>query len=70
VHDDEDAAVFLTAAFGERTVHVRRNVPAGGSERAPKSGRVRSVPLVDRAAQVLDASDAWIGKVGDRSPDP
>jgi len=40
--------------FAKRIVHVRRNVPAGGSERVPKSGKVRSVPLVDRAAQVLD----------------
>ena len=40
--------------FAKRIVHVRRNVPAGGTERVPKSGKVRSVPLVDRAAQVLD----------------
>ena len=40
--------------FAKRIVHVRRNVPSGGSERVPKSGMVRSVPLVDRAAQVLD----------------
>jgi integrase len=70
--NDQDAAIFLTAAFtglrlgelralrwrdvnfAKRVVHVRRNVPAGGTERVPKSGKVRSVPLVDRAGQVLD----------------
>ncbi|HYM80605.1 MAG TPA: site-specific integrase [Candidatus Limnocylindria bacterium] len=70
--NDQDAAIFLTAAFtglrlGElrglrwrdvnfanRIVHVRRNVPAHATERVPKSGKVRSVPLVDRAGQVLD----------------
>ena len=70
--NEQDAAIFLTAAFtglrlgelrglrwrdvnfAKRIVHVRRNVPVGGTERVPKSGKVRSVPLVDRAAQVLD----------------
>jgi len=70
--NDQDAAIFLTAAFtglrlgelralrwrdvnfAKRVVHVRRNVPAGGTERVPKSGKVRAVPLVDRAGQVLD----------------
>ena len=41
--------------FAKRTVHVRRNIPQHGVERVPKSGKVRSVPLVDRAAEVLDA---------------
>jgi integrase len=45
-------------------VHVRRNDPVGGTERVPKSGKVRSVPLVDRAAQVLDdlsRRELWTG---------
>jgi integrase len=40
--------------FATATLHVRRNRPAGGSERAPKSGQVRSVPLMDDAARELD----------------
>ncbi len=40
--------------FAAATVHVRRNMPAGGVEGAPKSGKVRSVPLVDDAARALD----------------
>lgn len=40
--------------FGKHLVHVRRNLPAHGGERVPKSGLVRSVPLVDRAAAALD----------------
>jgi integrase len=40
--------------FGKRTVLVRRNIPQPGVEKVPKSGKVRSVPLVDRAAEVLD----------------
>ncbi len=50
--------------FAKRIVHVRRNVPVGGTERVPKSGKVRSVPLVDRAAQVLDdlsRRELWTG---------
>ena len=40
--------------FASATVHVRRNLPAGGEERLPKSGKVRSVPLMDDAARELD----------------
>ncbi len=36
-------------------VLVRHNRPAGAAEGTPKSGKVRSVPLVDQAARVLDA---------------
>jgi integrase len=52
--------------FAKRVVHVRRNLPEHGVEREPKSGTVRSVPLVDRAAQVLDAlsrRDQWTGEL-------
>jgi integrase len=41
--------------FAGATVHVRRNLPAHGQEKAPKSGEVRSVPLIDQAARALDA---------------
>jgi integrase len=50
--------------FAKRTVHVRRNIPAHGVERVPKSGKVRSVPMADRAAEVLDRlsrREHWIG---------
>jgi integrase len=40
--------------FAGATLHVKRNLPTGGSEKRPKSGKVRSVPLIDRAAQPLD----------------
>jgi integrase len=40
--------------FAAATVHVRRNLPHGGIEKAPKSGKVRSVPLIDQAAAELD----------------
>ena len=40
--------------FLAATVHVRRNMPAGGDEGTPKSGKVRSVPLMDDAARALD----------------
>jgi integrase len=37
------------------TLHVRRNLPCHErEEKAPKSGKVRSVPLIDAAARVLD----------------
>jgi integrase len=39
--------------FTNRIVHVRRNFTYG-SEGVPKSGRVRSVPLIDQAAKALD----------------
>jgi len=40
--------------FTKRIVHVRRNRPAGGVEADPKSGKVRSVPLIDQAGRMLD----------------
>ncbi len=40
--------------FTKRIVHVRRSFTYG-AEGAPKSGKVRSVPLIDQAAQALDA---------------
>jgi integrase len=52
--------------FAKRVIHVRRNLPEHGVERVPKSGTVRSVPLVDRAAQVLDAlsrREDWTGEL-------
>jgi integrase len=39
--------------FGKRLVHVRRNF-THGADGSPKSGRVRSVPLIDQAAKALD----------------
>ncbi len=39
--------------FEKRLVHVRRNF-THGTEVAPKSGRVRSVPMIDQAAKALD----------------
>jgi integrase len=39
--------------FGKRLVHVRRNF-THGAEQTPKSGRVRSVPLIDQAAKAFD----------------
>ena len=69
--DEQDAAIFLTAAFsglrlgelralrwddvdfaGERIL-VRKGVTRW-QEGRPKSGRVRSVPLVDQVARALD----------------
>jgi integrase len=41
--------------FQSATIVVCRNKPAGGGEDTPKSGRVRSVPLMDDAARALDA---------------
>jgi integrase len=38
----------------QATIHVRRNIPQHGVEPVPKGGKVRSVPLTDRAAEVLD----------------
>jgi integrase len=46
---------WADVAFAKATVYVRRNIPQHGVERVPKSGKVRSVPLADRAAEVLDA---------------
>jgi integrase len=48
--------------FDKRTIHVRRNIPQHGVERVPKSGKVRSVPIVDRVVEVLDGlscRDDW-----------
>ncbi len=39
--------------FGKRLVHVRRSY-VERSEGVPKSGRVRSVPMIDQVARVLD----------------
>lgn len=39
--------------FPLATIHVRTNQPAGGEEKAPKSGLVRSVPMMDDVARVL-----------------
>jgi len=50
-------------SFPNSSVHVRRNLPAGGQEGPPKSGRVRSVPLTDDAARELDQlsrRESWI----------
>ncbi|MBK8294603.1 MAG: site-specific integrase [Solirubrobacterales bacterium] len=41
--------------FTDRMIMVRRNHPNGGVERVPKSGKVRSVPMIDQAARALDA---------------
>lgn len=40
--------------FAAATIHVRSNKPAGGQEKAPKSDKVRSVPMMEDAARVLD----------------
>jgi integrase len=40
--------------FALQTVFVRRNKPASCPEKAPKSHKVRSVPLIDPAAAALD----------------
>lgn len=39
--------------FAKRSVFVRRNF-TGGQERSPKSGKVRSVPMVDQTLVALD----------------
>jgi integrase len=41
--------------FANHAIIVRRNLPSHGDERMPKSGKVRSVPLIDQAAKPLDA---------------
>lgn len=69
--DQQDAAIFLTAAyaglrlgelrslrwrdldFGKRLIHVRHSYVMR-TEDAPKSGRVRSVPMIDQVATALD----------------
>jgi integrase len=50
--------------FAGSSIRVQRNKPAGGEEGAPKSGKVRSVPLMDDAARELDAlsrREAFVG---------
>src|SRR5581483_11084363 len=44
---------FCDVDFEKRIVHVRGNYTRG-QVGAPKSGRVRSVPLIDQAAKALD----------------
>jgi integrase len=39
--------------FAARTIFVRWNFPLHGKERKPKSGKVRSVPLIDQAAAAI-----------------
>lgn len=40
--------------FSGSSIRVQRNRPVGGEEGAPKSGKARSVPLMDDAARELD----------------
>ena len=40
--------------FAGALIRVQRNMPTGGDHGAPKSGKVRSVPLIDQAARELD----------------
>jgi integrase len=40
--------------FATATIHVKRNLPAHGEEKVPKSKVVRSVPLIDQTATALD----------------
>jgi integrase len=40
--------------WARSTLRVQRNVPVHGEAGAPKSGKVRSVPLMDDAAKALD----------------
>jgi integrase len=44
---------WMDVDFAKRIVHVRRSFTYG-NEGTPKSGRVRSVPLIDQAARALD----------------
>lgn len=80
--DQQDAAIFLTAAyaglrlgelrslrwrdldFGKRLIHVRHSYVMR-NEDAPKSGRVRSVPMIDQVAAALDQlsrRNGWTGE--------
>jgi integrase len=80
--DQQDAAIFLTAAyaglrlgelrslrwrdldFGKRLIHVRHSYVMR-NEDAPKSGRVRSVPMIDQVAAALDQlsrRNDWTGE--------
>ena len=79
--DQQDAAIFLTAAFaglrlgelrslrwrdldfGKRLIRIRHSYVMR-HEDAPKSGRVRSVPMTDQVARALDGlsrRDGWTG---------
>jgi integrase len=40
--------------FGKALIHVRRNFTARGGYSLPKSGKVRSVPMVDHVMKALD----------------
>lgn len=40
--------------FANATIRVQRNLPIGGEEGTPKSGKGRSVPMIDDAARALD----------------
>jgi integrase len=80
--DEQDAAIFLTAAyaglrlgelrslrwrdldFGRRLIHVRHSYVMR-NEDAPKSGRVRSVPMIDQVATALDGLSRRQGWTGD-----
>ena len=59
---------WCDVAFDTATVHVRRNLPAHGEEKVPKSKVVRSVPLIDQAAAALDAVSrrGHLARPGDR----
>lgn len=80
--DQQDAAIFLTAAyaglrlgelrslrwrdldFGKRLIHVRHSYVMR-NEDAPKSGQVRSVPMIDQVAVALDQlsrRNGWTGE--------
>ncbi|HVY77684.1 MAG TPA: tyrosine-type recombinase/integrase [Solirubrobacterales bacterium] len=80
--DQQDAAIFLTAAyaglrlgelrslrwrdldFAKRLIHVRHSYVMR-NEDAPKSGRVRSVPMIDQVAVALDQlsrRNGWTGE--------
>jgi integrase len=80
--DQQDAAIFLTAAyaglrlgelrslrwrdldFTKRLIHVRHSYVMR-NEDAPKSGRVRSVPMIDQVAVALDQlsrRNGWTGE--------
>jgi integrase len=54
--------------FATATIHVRRNLPAHGEEKVPKSKVVRSVPLIDQAARALDGLSrrGYLNAPGDR----
>jgi integrase len=80
--DQQDAAIFLTAAyaglrlgelrslrwrdldFGKRLIHVRHSYVMR-NEDAPKSGRVRSVPMIDQVAVALDQLSRRSGWTGE-----